>query len=118
MIAVLDEMLTLLQHGVEPSCRPASIVLLSLRESLATFVDTREFPFISRAQKPLPIPSLCQRRTEPAAGPVDRACSSRILRSAAAMACRASSTASALTEIEVMPKRTRCSANSGRFEGA
>jgi hypothetical protein len=28
------------------------------------------------------------------------------------------STASGFTEIEVIPSRTRCSANSGRFDGA
>ncbi len=64
------------------------------------------------------VSALSERPDQLAGRPGDRACSRRILRSAVAMACRASSTASGFTEIEVMPKRTRCSANSGRFEGA
>ena len=47
-----------------------------------------------------------------------RAASSSSRRSAAATTRRVRSTASGLTEIDVMPKRTRCSANSGRFDGA
>jgi predicted ferric reductase len=47
-----------------------------------------------------------------------RAASSSMRRSAPTTAVRAASTASGLTEIEVIPQRTRCSANSGRLDGA
>jgi len=48
----------------------------------------------------------------------DTATSSTARRSAAAIVDRTASTASTLTETDVMPARRRCSANSGRFEGA
>ena len=46
------------------------------------------------------------------------AASSSIRHSAAATVLRTASTASGLTEIDVIPWRTRCSAKAGRFDGA
>ena len=47
-----------------------------------------------------------------------RAASRSNRRSAEATVDRVASTASGLTEIDVIPQRTRCSANAGRFDGA
>ena len=73
-----------------------------IRSELAQHLSSREGP----------------RRVERCCHPPCRASSSRRRRSAEPITCRARPTASGFTEIDVIPNRTRCSANSGRFEGA
>lgn len=58
MVAVLDEMLTLLEHGVEHGKRPAAIGVQSLREAVSNYLDTLESAFIFPVEEPPPIPSL------------------------------------------------------------
>ena len=59
-----------------------------------------------------------QRASRPAARRSRRAASTSRRCSARASTARAAGTASGSTETDVMPKRTRCSANSGRLLGA
>ena len=64
------------------------------------------------------IPPQQNRRLSSKADYERRAASSSSRRSAAPTACRAASTASGLTDTDVIPSRTRCSANAGLVDGA
>jgi len=63
-VAVLDETLTMMEFGVEEEIHPNPVLQGSIRESIATYLETLDFDLISEANQVPPIPDLEPLREE------------------------------------------------------
>lgn len=63
-VAVLDETLTLLEHGVAPECRPDSVTVRAARSSVSAFLGALTAALIRPAEEEPPAPRLDRLRRE------------------------------------------------------
>lgn len=61
-IVVLDEMLTLLEHGVDAAYQPDPVALYPLRHAITQFLNVLHSEFIEPAKEPPPAPNLAKLR--------------------------------------------------------
>ena len=57
-IAILDDALTLIEHGVEERYKPAETILSSARQSVSSFLTTLRTAFIKAADEVPPLPDI------------------------------------------------------------